>query len=121
MRYLIALMLLLNMAIAQANTCTALFARYSIGMPAIIPVGLHIESSNDPYMRFVVAADPSNQYFNADKNAYLVPADVKSIDVKVARDSGASAGSVPIGYINLLADALPYIDTVQNDSDLTNC
>lgn len=72
-------------------------------------------------MKFIVIADTNNPYYYPDKKAYFVPAQTPSIDVMVTRQQGSSTGSVPIGYINLLGDALPFMDTVQNKDDLTNC
>jgi hypothetical protein len=123
MKNLICFIMLLTStyAFAQTSTCTVTFSRFSLGFDSIIPVGSQIESSADGQMRFDVIADSNNPYFNVDKNAYLVPGNVKDIEVKVSRDSKSTSGSVPIGYINLLGVSLPGIDTVVNNVDLTNC
>jgi phage-related baseplate assembly protein len=92
---------------------SASFARFTPTIPAIIPVGTTIATS-DATARFIVTVDATNAAWSAAQNGYLLGAGVSSVTVPIAALVAGSAGNVLPGMISLIATALPGIDSVTN-------
>jgi uncharacterized phage protein gp47/JayE len=92
---------------------SASFARFTPTIPAIVPVGTMVATS-DGTARFIVTVDTTNTAWSAAQNGYLLGAAVSSVTVPVAALVAGSAGNVLPGTISLIATALPGIDSVTN-------
>jgi uncharacterized phage protein gp47/JayE len=92
---------------------SATFARFTPTIPAIVPVGTTIATS-DGTARFIVTVDATNAAWSAAQNGYLLGAGVSSVTVPIAALMAGSAGNVLPGTISLIATALPGIDSVTN-------
>lgn len=89
------------------------FSRFVATLPALIPVGTQVRTS-DGTQTFQVTSDPTNSAWSAPQNGYAVPAGTASLIVPVQAVVAGSAGDVQAGSITLLASAVPGIDTVNN-------
>jgi phage-related baseplate assembly protein len=98
---------------ATAAAGSATFARFTPTIPAIVPVGTTIATS-DGSARFIVTADTTNAAWSAAQNGYLLGAGVSSVTVPIAALAAGSAGNILPGTISLIATALPGIDSVTN-------
>jgi uncharacterized phage protein gp47/JayE len=96
----------------------AIFARFTPTIPAIVPVGTTIATS-DGTARFIVTADATNAAWSAAQNGYVLGAGVSSVTVPIAALVAGSAGNVLAGTISLIATALPGIDSVTNSLALS--
>jgi uncharacterized phage protein gp47/JayE len=96
---------------ASANGIVT-FARYTIGLNTLVPVGTLV-STVDGSESFVVVASASSTVVNG-VAGYSLPAQLASVDVPVQAVAPGSAGNVLAGAIGLLRSAIPGIDTVNN-------
>jgi uncharacterized phage protein gp47/JayE len=88
------------------------FARYTIGLNTVVPVGT-IVSTVDGTESFVVVASASSTVLNG-VAVYSLPAQLASVDVPVQAVVPGSAGNVLAGAIGLLSSAIPGVDMVNN-------
>lgn len=88
------------------------FGRYTLGLPATIPVGTNIKTL-DGTLTFSVVQDAANPAWNG-SSGYALPATMTSVDVPVQAALPGSAGNILSGAIGLLATAIPGVDQVSN-------
>jgi uncharacterized phage protein gp47/JayE len=104
---------------AVAATGTVTFARYTPTLPAIVPYGALVRTS-DGTQSFSVSMDTTNSAWNQSANGYSLPAGAASATVPVTAQVPGSAGNVQAGAVTMLAAAMPGIDTVVNAAPFRN-
>ena len=104
-----------RLAGAQA-TGVVTFARYSVGLSAIVPLGTVVRTT-DGTQSFTVAQDFSNPAWNG-TDGYVCDALTFGVDVPVVAATYGVTGNVLPGAIGLLATPLIGIDTVVNQNAL---
>jgi uncharacterized phage protein gp47/JayE len=102
-------------AVAAQGSVT--FSRFTPVMAALVPVGA-IVTTGDGATRFAVTTDVTNGAWNAAQSGYLLGSGVASLTAPVMALASGSGGNVLPGTIDLIATALPGIDTVGNDLPL---
>ena len=95
------------------------FARFTVGQPALIPLGAVVQTA-DGKQQFVVIADTANAFYVPSLSAYTVSASTASLTVLVQALTAGTAGNVAAGQIALIAGSIPFIDTVTNAAALTS-
>ena len=100
---------------AAAGTVT--FARYTVGLDTVVPVGAQVRT-DDGTQSFLVVASTSDPSWNG-AGGYDLPAALASVDVPVQATLPGSAGNVLAGAIGLLGTAIPGVDTVNNADPLS--
>ena len=80
---------------------------------AVISLGTVVKTS-DGLSTFAVTLDPTNSAWSAAAAAYIRPVGTSSVNVPIQATSVGSSGNVQAGTINLLGQAIPGIDTVNN-------
>jgi uncharacterized phage protein gp47/JayE len=80
----------------------------------IIWTGGVIVQTFDGSQQFRVIPDTTQSAFNAAQNAYIIAAGVTSAFATVQAVTAGSAGNVVNGSITLLAQSVPFVDTVNN-------
>ena len=104
---------------ATAATGTVTFSRFVPTLPASIPAGAMLKTS-DGSLSFSVAQDQSLSIWEPNSSTYILPAGVPSADVPVTCSSGGSAGNVLAGTITVIAASFTGIDQVTNAAPLLN-
>lgn len=104
---------------ASAATGTVTFSRYVNTLPATIPVGSIVKTS-DGTISFSVTADATLSTWQAPSNGYVIPGGVSAVTVPVTCLTYGSAGNVLANAITTIASSLPGIDQVINPAGLTN-
>ncbi len=99
---------------AAAGTVT--FARYTVGLNTVVPVGTIVRTDYGS-QSFIVVASSSDAAWNG-LNGYDLPAALASIDVPVQAVVTGSLGNVVSNAIGLLSTAIPGVDTVGNANAL---
>jgi uncharacterized phage protein gp47/JayE len=94
-----------------------IFARYTTGVTATIPVNTVVMTS-DGTQSFSVVAQPANPAWNG-AAGYTLAANVASIAVPVRAASAGTGGNIQPGAIGLLGSAIPGVDTVSNTAAFT--
>jgi hypothetical protein len=95
----------------------ATFYRFNATLPASIPPGAIVKSS-DGSLSFAVVQSPSVSIWNANLGYYMLPAGVTSATVPITCTSVGSNGNVVANTISIIASSLPGIDQVTNPSPL---
>jgi len=88
------------------------FSRYTVGIAATIPVGQSV-STSDGSQSFTVVESTNNPAWNG-SNGYSLGVSVASVTVPVQALVAGTAGNVQPNAIELVATAIPGIDTVTN-------
>lgn len=94
------------------------FARFTATNQAVIPVGSLVQTA-DGTQGFAVIADTTQSAYNASLQAYIIPAGTNSCNATVQSLSGAAAANVIAGAISILAQSIPFVDTVSNAAPTT--
>lgn len=102
---------------AQFAIGSVTFSRFTPTAQAVIPVGATVKTL-DGALTFQVVADPSNSYYNAGLNGYVMGAGIASISVPVEALTPGATGNVQEGFIGLISSSIPYVDTVTNAAAL---
>ena len=89
------------------------FSRYTTGLPAIVPSGTLVRTT-DASQTFAVQADISNPAWVGSTDGYQIGANNASVTVPVSAMVSGSAGNVQGGAITQIASAIPGVDTVTN-------
>ena len=100
---------------AAAATGIVTLSRATPGMPALIPVGALVRTTDGSHT-FEVTTDTARSTWSAASNGYVIAGGVASIDVPVIAQAAGSTGNVQAGTVSLLASAIPGIDAVSNAS-----
>ena len=90
-----------------------IFARYTTGIAATVPVGATV-TTNDNTQSFAVVAQSTNSAWNG-SNGYSLVSTAGSITVPVQAVTPGLAGNVLPGAVGVLTTALSGIDTVSNN------
>lgn len=104
---------------AVAATGDVLFSRFTFSSSAAVPVGATV-LTGDLSQSFVVVADPSNPFWVAASNGYLIPAGMQSATIPVQAAVAGTGGNVSAGAISLAGTALSGVDTVLNAAAFTD-
>lgn len=100
-------------------TGSVTFSRNSATLPAVIPVGATIDTS-DGARTFAVTAGSTNIRWSATDNGYVMPVGVLSVTVPVADQSVGTAGNIAANSLTRLTVAIPYVDFVTNPTPFLN-
>jgi uncharacterized phage protein gp47/JayE len=103
---------------ATAATGTVTFARFTDTMQALVTVGTVVQTA-DGSQRYAVIADTTNPAYSSTLGGYVIAAGTASLGVLVQNQVAGSAGNVVAGAISVLAQAVPYVDTVTNTANFT--
>lgn len=105
----------------QASTASGqvTFSRFTAGMQAVVPVGAVVQTA-DGTLRYSVVMDATNAAYSAALGGYVILPAAASVSVPVVAASAGSAYNVVAGAISVLAQAVPYVDTVSNPVPLTS-
>ena len=95
------------------------FSRFTPSLPATIPVG-SIMKTSDGTLSFAVAQDSTLSIWNAAASGYVLPSGITSADLPVVCVTPGSIGNVLAGTITVIAASLPGIDQVVNGNALAN-
>ncbi len=104
---------------AAPATGSVTFSRFTFSAAASVPVGATVLTA-DLSQSFAVTADPTNPYWVAASNGYLIPAGTQSATIPVQAATAGVGGNVSAGAISLAGTALSGVDTVTNASAFTN-
>jgi len=104
---------------ATPSTGSVTLSRYSTNMPALVPVGTLLKSS-DGTLNFSIARDTTLSTWQPSSSGYLVPAGVASIDLPAVCLSDGTPGNVLASAITTIASSLPGIDQVVNIAPFVN-
>ena len=104
---------------ATQSTGSVTFSRFSSALPANIPVGTSVKTS-DGSVSFSVVENTAASTWNAVVSAYELPAGVSSADVTVMCAVAGTVGNVMAGTIATIASSLPGVDQVTNASPFTD-
>jgi uncharacterized phage protein gp47/JayE len=104
---------------AAPSTGLVTFSRFASNLPANIPLGALVKTS-DGSLTFSVAADPSISTWQPLSSTYVMPSGVASIDVPVACNTNGLIGNVLSNTITVIAASLPGVDLVNNTNPLSN-
>ncbi len=94
------------------------FSRFTATNQAFIPDGSLVQFS-DGSIKFQVIPDLANAAYSDVLHGYTVNIGVSSVQAQVEALVAGSSGNAQIGQINTLGQGIPYIDTVNNISDLS--
>lgn len=104
---------------AAAATGQVTFARFTPTVQATIPVGTLVQTG-DGTQQFAVIADTTQAAYSATLNAYVIAPGSGSANATVQAVNAGSAGNVSSGTISVIAQAVPYIDTINNSAGFTS-
>jgi uncharacterized phage protein gp47/JayE len=106
---------------------TVTFSRSVTTQQAVIPSGNMdgtiigaIVYSSISMMNYFVYADTTNDNYDPDLNAYIIPIGISSIDVPIVAQNAGTAGNVLANDINIISTPIAYVDTVTNALALAN-
>ena len=103
----------LTRLLAAPSNGIVMFSRFASNLPASIPVGTVVKTS-DGSLTFSVVADPSISTWQASSSTYLIPSGVASVDVPVVCTVGGAVGNVLGNTITVISASLPVVDQVNN-------
>jgi uncharacterized phage protein gp47/JayE len=89
------------------------FARFTPTSSATIPLSATVQTT-DGTQSYTVIADPTQAFWNAAANAYVLPAGIASGLVTVQAVNAGSQGNVSAATITVLGTAISGVDTVNN-------
>ncbi len=98
---------------ASVATGNVTFARFTSTNQATVNVGVTVQTA-DGTQSYVVIANTTLSTYNPSLGAYIIPSGTASAVVSVQSVNAATAANVAAGAISILAQAIPYIDTVSN-------
>ncbi len=98
---------------ALPSTGFVAFYRFVTNMPASIPAGSVVKTS-DGTLSFSVVASPSVSIWDPTSSTYILPPGVASASVPVQCTVAGSQGNVVAGAITTIASSLPGLDQVTN-------
>lgn len=104
---------------ASAATGIVTFSRLTLGLAAAIPVGALVRTG-DGTQTYAVVADEVNPAFSATTQSYALAANASAIDLPVLAVTTGAGGNALGGAINLLATAIPGVDSVANAAPMQN-
>jgi uncharacterized phage protein gp47/JayE len=120
---------------AVAATGQVVFSRFTPTTAATIPAGVYTPNASgmgggysggamtltaDGTQPFQVIPDPTQTYWNAAQNAYVIPAGVTSAQATVQAQNAGAQGNVAAGSITTISTAIVGVDTVTNPNPFAN-
>lgn len=98
---------------AEPSTGMVTFSRFVANLPASIPVGTVVKTT-DGSQSFTVSEDVYLSTWQPSSLSYMLPGGIASLDLPVTCSVGGSAGNVLAGTITVIAASLPGVDLVTN-------
>ena len=98
---------------ASPATGQITLSRFTATQAAFIPPTATLRTA-DGSQTFAVVTDISNPTWNVAQSAYVLGANIASINLPITAIAAGSLGNVQPGAITLLASAIPGIDTATN-------
>lgn len=94
------------------------FSRFTSTNQATVGIGVLVQTA-DGTQQYAVVADTTQPTWNVAANAYIIPAGTASGVITVKSVNAAAAANVTAGAITIIAQSIPYIDTVSNAAPMT--
>ncbi len=104
---------------ASPASGTVTFSRFNSGVPALVPVGALVRTT-DGSQTFAVTEDATAPGWDQSQNGYVIGVGITSLDVLVVAQVAGICGNVQVAAISVLASALPGIDSVLNSAAFVN-
>lgn len=104
---------------ASPASGTVTFSRFNSTVPALIPVGTLVRTT-DGTQTFAVTADTTLTGWNQAENGYAIPVGIVTLNAPVVAQTAGTSGNVQASAITVLASALAGIDSVLNAAAFTN-
>lgn len=104
---------------ASPSSGTVLFSRFANSLPALVPVGSVVKTT-DGALSFAVSEDDTSSIWSASQSGYVIPSGVSNAILPVTCTSSGAAGNVLAGAISIIAASLPGIDCVTNANPFVN-
>jgi uncharacterized phage protein gp47/JayE len=104
---------------AQPSTGIVTFSRFADSLPATIPIGASVKTT-DGTLSFSVTEDQTLSIWQSSTLCYVLPSGVGSADLPVSCTTSGSVGNVLAGAITIIAASLPGVDLVSNASPLSD-
>jgi uncharacterized phage protein gp47/JayE len=104
---------------AVRSTGIVSFSRFVDNLPATIPVGTMVKTT-DGSLSFSVTQDQTLSVWQPGPAAYVLPSGIGSADLPVICTTGGSIGNVLANTITVIAASLPGVDQVNNANPLSN-
>ena len=95
----------------------AVFSRFTPTLPALIPTGTTIRTS-DGSQTFTVPIDVGNPAWNPAQSGYVIGPGISGITLPIIANTPGASGNVQAASITLLASAIAGVDTVTNPAPL---
>lgn len=99
-------------------TGPVIFSRFTSTNQATIAIGVLVQTA-DGTQSYGAIADITQPTWNVAANAYIIPAGTASAVITVKSVNAAAAANVAAGAITIIAQSIPYIDTVSNAAPMT--
>ena len=96
---------------AVASRGLVTFGRFTSTSAATISVGAVVQTA-DGQWKYAVIADPDNVLWNG--TGYTLPISTASGEIPVQAQTAGAGGNASAGSINILGQAIPYVDYVSN-------
>lgn len=104
--------------LASTSTGQVTFSRFTSTSQATIAIGSLVQTA-DGTQQFAVIADTAQPAFNVALNVYVIPVGTASAVVTVKSVNAAAAANAIAGAITILAQSIPFVDTVSNAAPMT--
>jgi uncharacterized phage protein gp47/JayE len=104
---------------ASPASGTVTFSRFNSSVPALIPIGALVRTS-DGTETFTVTEDSTAPGWSQAQNGYVIGVGIASLDVPVVAQTVGTPGNVQAGAISILASALSSVDGVLNATPFIN-
>jgi uncharacterized phage protein gp47/JayE len=104
---------------ASPASGTITFSRFNSSVPALIPVGALVRTT-DGTQTFTVTVDSTAPGWSSAQNGYVIGLGIASLDVSVVAQSAGTSSNVQAGAISVLASALSSVDGVLNAAAFVN-
>jgi uncharacterized phage protein gp47/JayE len=104
---------------ASPSSGIVTFSRFASNLPALIPVGAVVKTS-DGSISFAVTEDATLSIWQPSQSGYVIPSGVSAADLPITCTTGGSAGNVLAGTITVISASLPGVDLVTNATPLSN-
>lgn len=104
---------------AVSATGLVLFTRFTSLTAAKVPVYSLLRTA-DGALTFQIIADPTNFYFSAPSNAYIVPAGVENFSALVQAVLPGEIGNISANTLTRIASSLPGVSVVTNPAPFIN-
>jgi hypothetical protein len=104
---------------ATYGTTDVVFSRLTTTQQALIPLGAQV-TTQVGNIAFAVIKDTTNPNWNEALNGYTIAVSTASATVPVQALIAGTSGNVSANQINLIASAIPYVNSVTNPDAITD-